>query len=96
MYSFSIKVFQRRIDGSQDFHRSWSDYKAGFGNPDHELWLGNDKLSNLTFQRDYELRIDFVNSLGDTYYARYDNFSVSDESDKYRMSRGTYSGNAGL
>ncbi|KAJ8033977.1 Fibrinogen-like protein A [Holothuria leucospilota] len=88
-------VFQRRVDGTLDFHLFWSDYRDGFGTPDHELWLGNDKLNNLTTQRSYELRIDFVNSLGNPYYVKYDSFSISDESDKYRLSRGTYSGDAG-
>ncbi|KAJ8034016.1 Ryncolin-2 [Holothuria leucospilota] len=88
-------VFQRRIDGSQDFFLYWSDYKLGFGTPDHELWLGNDKLHSLTSQGNNQLRIDFVNKLGNPYYATYSSFSISDESDNYRLSVGGYSGNSG-
>lgn len=90
------KVIQRRVDGSQDFHLYWSDYKEGFGIPNHELWFGNDKLNNLTTQRSYELRIDLVNSLGNPYYAKYSSFRITDESDKYRLRVGNYSGNIGL
>ncbi|KAJ8033880.1 Fibrinogen-like protein A [Holothuria leucospilota] len=88
-------VFQRRVDGSQDFFLYWSDYKDGFGTADNELWLGNDKLHSLTSQGNYELRIDLLDSLGSPYYAKYSSFSISDVSDNYRLSLGTYSGTAG-
>ncbi|KAJ8033994.1 Ficolin-1 [Holothuria leucospilota] len=88
-------VFQRRVNGSQDFFLYWSDYKVGFGTPDHELWLGNDRLHSLTSQGNNQLRIDFVNKFGDPYYATYSSFSISDESDNYRLSVGGYSGTSG-
>ncbi|KAJ8033948.1 Fibrinogen-like protein A [Holothuria leucospilota] len=88
-------VFQRRMDGSQDFFLYWSDYKHGFGTPDRELWLGNDKLHSLTTQRNYQLRVDLVNRNGVPYYAKYSSFRVSDANVKYRLSIRGYSGNAG-
>ncbi|XP_071837053.1 fibrinogen-like protein A [Apostichopus japonicus] len=88
-------VFQRRVDGSVDFYRNWQSYKEGFGELDHEFWLGNDKLYDLTNQGDYQLRIDMVNKDGDPYYAKFDLFRINDESDNYRLSGlGTYSGTA--
>ncbi|XP_071837565.1 fibrinogen-like protein A isoform X8 [Apostichopus japonicus] len=88
-------VFQRRVDGSVDFYRNWISYKEGFGDPSHEFWLGNDKLSLLTNQGDYEIRIDMVNKYGNPYYAKYDLFRVNDESDNYRLSGlGAYTGTA--
>ncbi|XP_071837033.1 fibrinogen-like protein A [Apostichopus japonicus] len=88
-------VFQRRLDGTVDFYLGWDSYKEGFGDLDHELWLGNDKLSTLTSQKRYEIRIDMVNRDGTPYYAKFDYFRINDESDKYRLSQlGTYSGTA--
>ncbi|XP_071837504.1 ficolin-2-like isoform X3 [Apostichopus japonicus] len=91
----SVEVFQRRVNGSVDFYRNWTSYKEGFGDPCHEFWLGNDKLSHLTNQGDYEIRIDMVNKYGNPYYAKYDLFRVNDESDNYRLSGlGAYTGTA--
>lgn len=33
-------MIQRRIDGTENFYRPWSHYKAGFGNAAGEYWLG--------------------------------------------------------
>ncbi|PIK59867.1 fibrinogen-like protein A [Apostichopus japonicus] len=54
-------VIQRRVDGSVDFYRTWNEYKQGFGFLKREFWLGNDQISDLTNQKDYELRIDMNN-----------------------------------
>ncbi|XP_071837021.1 fibrinogen-like protein A [Apostichopus japonicus] len=89
-------VFQRRVDGSEDFYLGWDSYKQGFGNLSINFWLGNDKLYYLTNQKRYEMRVDLVNKLGDPYYAKFDFFRINDESDNYRLSGlGTYSGTAG-
>lgn len=90
------QVFQRRVDGSEDFYLGWDSYKEGFGNNSHEFWLGNDKLHYLTKQKTYEIRIDLVNRYGAPYYAKFDLFRINDESDNYRLSDvGSYSGTAG-
>ena len=37
-----LQIFQRRVDGSVNFNRTWEDYQFGFdqGNVTGELWLG--------------------------------------------------------
>lgn len=51
-------VIQRRIDGKTNFFRNWKDYKNGFGHADHEYWLGNDAIHELTKDKKQILRID--------------------------------------
>ncbi|XP_028390982.1 ryncolin-1-like [Dendronephthya gigantea] len=88
-------VFQRRQDGSQNFYLGWSDYKAGFGDLKGEFWLGLDKIHRLTKSGQNVLRVDLMDFNGAEAYAKYGTFSVADESDKYRLHIGSYSGNAG-
>ncbi|XP_028413273.1 uncharacterized protein LOC114536122 [Dendronephthya gigantea] len=88
-------VFQRRQDGSQDFHHEWSGYKAGFGDLNSEFWLGLDKIHRLSKSGQNILRVDLMDFNGAERYAKYGTFSVADESDKYRLNIGSYAGNAG-
>jgi len=88
-------VFQRRIDGSVSFYRTWNDYANGFGDPAKEFWLGNNRLALLTSAQQYKLRVDLGDWDGNYRYAEYSLFKVSDWSDMYRLTLGTYSGDAG-
>uniref|UniRef100_A0A3B5KXH2 Fibrinogen C-terminal domain-containing protein n=1 Tax=Xiphophorus couchianus TaxID=32473 RepID=A0A3B5KXH2_9TELE len=87
-------VFQRRTNGKTDFYRTWSDYKAGFGNLSEEFWLGNELLHNLTSIGPVSLRVD-LQSGNDTAYARYTNFSVASEGRNYTLTVSGYTGTAG-
>ena len=87
-------VFQRRLDGSVDFYRYWSDYQQGFGNLTGEFWLGLDKIHRLT-TTGTELRVDLRDFEGNSAYAKYTNFSVGDSASKYTLSVSGYSGTAG-
>ena len=84
-------MFQKRLDGSVDFYRSWADYKRGFGNLNGEFWLGLDKIHRLT-KSNNRLRVDLEDTTGKTAYAEYDMFAVTSERTKYQLSLGTYSG----
>ena len=84
-------VFQKRLDGSVDFNRSWCDYKHGFGNLNGEFWLGLDKINRLTWRTKNRLRVDLEDAAGKTAYAEYDLFTVETESKYYALSVGSYS-----
>ena len=88
-------VFQKRLDGSVDFYRNWTDYKQGFGNLSGEFWLGLDKIHRLTSQTNNKLRVELEDFDGNTSYAEYDTFAVADETDNYTLSVGNYSGKCG-
>ena len=85
-------VFQKRRDGSVDFFRGWDDYKRGFGNLTGEFWLGLDKIHRLAVSVGYKLRVDLEGSPNKTLFAEYDSFAVKDETAKYKLSLGSYSG----
>ncbi|PFX33302.1 Fibrinogen C domain-containing protein 1 [Stylophora pistillata] len=87
-------VFQKRLDGSVDFYRDWTDYKCGFGDLNGEFWLGLDKIHRLTSHDNNILRVDLEDFEGNTVYAEYRTFRVKSEKDKFRLIRGSYSGNA--
>ena len=88
-------VFQRRMDGSINFYRYWTDYQQGFGNPSGEFWLGLDKIHHLTSSAT-QLRVDLrPRTGGSSTYAKYSSFSVGDSASKYILSVSGYSGTAG-
>ena len=88
-------VFQRRQDGSVDFFRDWSDYEKGFGDLEGEFWLGNANLHLLTEACCHELRVDLKDFDNEARYAKYSDFVIGDKSEKYFLTVGGYSGDAG-
>ena len=85
-------VLMRRQDGSVDFYRNWTDYKSGFGNLEGEHWLGLDNMYLLTHQSSAppQLRVDLADWEGNTAFAKYGQFSVSDEDSDYTLSVSGY------
>ncbi|KAJ8050958.1 Fibrinogen C domain-containing protein 1 [Holothuria leucospilota] len=89
-------VIYRLISGSLDLRRTWDDYKKGFGFLSSEYWIGNERLSFLTNQNNYEVRIDATVSNGSSFYIKYDSFRISDEWSNFTLTTvGSYKGNAG-
>ena len=88
-------VFQRRMDGTEDFYRNWTDYVKGFGDLNGEFWLGLNKIHRLTQAANTTLRVDLADFEGQTRYAKYTTFQVLDSSTKYQLNIGGYSGDAG-
>ncbi|PIK53640.1 putative angiopoietin-related protein 7-like [Apostichopus japonicus] len=70
---------------AEEAGRSWSQYQDGFGFLSTEFWLGNEKLSYLTNQADYELRVDIELSNGASFYTTYIGFRITDEWGQYMM-----------
>ncbi|XP_035649383.1 angiopoietin-2-like [Oncorhynchus keta] len=88
-------VLQKRFDGRVDFHRTWKEYKMGFGNPSGEYWLGNEFVSILTNQHPYVLRIQMMDWEENAGFSLYDQFSLGSEAENYRIHLKGYSGTAG-
>ncbi|XP_062602149.1 ficolin-1-A-like [Saccostrea cucullata] len=88
-------VIQRRQDGSEDFFRTWNEYKNGFGSLGNEFWLGNDKIHTITSSGNYKLGIDLKDFSGNSRYATYNIFSIGDERSGYILNLVDYNGNAG-
>ncbi|XP_071817868.1 uncharacterized protein [Apostichopus japonicus] len=82
-------VIQRRVDGSVLFNRNWDEYKEGFGTPEGETWLGNDKISFLTSSRNYEFRVDVISQTRGSLHTKYDLFRIGNEDEKYKLTLGT-------
>ena len=91
-------VFQRRMDGTEDFYRDWADYVKGFGDLNGEFWLGLSKIHRLTNRyifTDATLRVDLEDFDGNTRHANYSSFRVLDSSRKYQLNVAGYTGSAG-
>ena len=85
-------VIQRRLDGSVDFYLGWSQYKSGFGDLNGEFWLGLDKIHRLTKSGLNVLRVDLMDFQNAQAYAQYTTFNISDESTRYALTVGGFSG----
>ncbi|XP_065126219.1 angiopoietin-1-like [Paramisgurnus dabryanus] len=88
-------VIQLRKDGTLDFHRTWKEYKMGFGSLSGEHWLGNEFVYKLTSQKQYALRVELVDWEGKMVFSQYDKFNLGSEKQNYRLFLKSYSGTAG-
>ena len=88
-------VFQRRMDGYLNFYQDYQTYADGFGLLQHEFWLGNENIHQMTSRMNYELRVEVENFSGATAHAQYTSFHVKSACDGYELFVNGYSGNAG-
>ena len=89
-------VFQRRMDGSQDFYLNWRDYVHGFGELKGEFWLGLSKIHRLANSTDpAALRVDLKDYNNNAAYANYSSFYIGGSSTDYTLQVSGYSGTAG-
>ncbi|KAH8293177.1 hypothetical protein KR044_010114, partial [Drosophila immigrans] len=89
-------ILLRRMDGSVDFYRNWTEYKNGFGNIEGEFFLGLDKIHALTADTKQELICILEDFQSDIRYELYDEFAIGDELEAYALhTLGKANGTAG-
>ena len=88
-------VIQRRINGSVDFYRNWTDYVYGFGDLEGEFWYGLEKMHCLTTREDVELRIELGNGTTPSIVWTYQLFRVGGADTNYRLTIGQGKGVGG-
>ncbi|KAH8358000.1 hypothetical protein KR200_005181, partial [Drosophila serrata] len=86
-------TIQKRVDGSENFNRSWTSYKEGFGNANGDFFIGLERLHQLTKSMPHELLIELEDKSGNYTYARYDDFQIGNEEESYYLkSLGNFNG----
>ncbi|XP_026214902.1 microfibril-associated glycoprotein 4-like [Anabas testudineus] len=85
-------VFNRRLDGTENFFRPWNHYKTGFGNVAGEYWLGLENIFLLTMRKKNELRVDMEDWEGGKAFAQYSSFSIDSENVGYELHLGSFTG----
>lgn len=80
------------ISGLQEYPVTFSDFQ------NYSFWIlnsGNEKIYKLTSNGRYELRGDLRDWEGHSWHAVYKTFNICDETSKYKLTIGGYTGNAG-
>ena len=81
-------VIQRRINGSVNFYRNWTDYVSGFGDLEGEFWYGLETIYCLTTREDVELRIELGNGTKPSIVWTYQLFKVGGAETNYQLTIG--------
>ena len=81
-------VIQKRINGSVDFYRNWTDYVYGFGDLEREFWYGLENIHCLTTREDVELRIEVGNETTPSIVWTYQLFRVGGAETNYVLTIG--------
>ncbi|XP_030377229.1 ficolin-1-like [Scaptodrosophila lebanonensis] len=89
-------VILRRSGDKVNFYRKWAQYKQGFGDLGSDFFIGLDKLHAITTSQPHELYVHLEDFDGESRYALYDDFQISNEAQDYALAKlGSYSGDAG-
>ncbi|CAL8405506.1 unnamed protein product [Arctogadus glacialis] len=92
-------VFQRRTGSTLSFRQNWAAYRKGFGEPGSDQWLGLERVYSLTRTPGtrWVLRVDLWDheEPQQTAHAQYSDFRLANEQQAYRLTVGSYQGNAG-
>ncbi|XP_034481223.1 ficolin-1-like isoform X3 [Drosophila innubila] len=89
-------IILRRMDGSVNFNRNWTEYKNGFGDLNGEFFMGLDKIHEMTAERNQELLVLLEDFEGNKRFEKYDKYAIGNESQQYELhTLGKASGTAG-
>ena len=77
------------------FTLKWDEYKNGFGYLGSDGWLGLEKIHRLTKNKPATLLVSFRDKNGNYYYPQYRTFQVGNETTKYQLYIGGYTGDGG-
>ena len=92
-------ILTQRFDNSLNFDRNWQAYQYGFNDgrgKDGNFWLGLEKMHQLTYSGQYQLRFLLQRAVDDLWHeAYYDLIKIDSEAQNYRWHFGLYSGDAG-
>ena len=89
---WTVILRRRKHESRTTFNRVWSDYEKGFGDLNHEFWIGLRNLHCLTLRDNVDLLIDLRHSDGNGMTWMYSHFKIAGADDYYRIS---ISGGAG-
>nr|CAI5868211.1 unnamed protein product [Callosobruchus analis] len=78
-------VVQNRFGGSENFNRSWQDYKRGFGDATGEFWLGLDYIHAITGLEPNELLIKVEDLHNNEGVFKSGEFSIGSEKEGYAI-----------
>lgn len=81
-------AIQRRLSGTMNFNKNWTEFKNGFGVPPNAYWIGNDVIHYLTNRQAHFLYVIFKLNNGSIFHQKYEDFSIGDESTNYTLHLG--------
>ncbi|EDW16823.1 ficolin-1 [Drosophila mojavensis] len=86
-------IIQRRVRGTENFYRTWAEYRDGFGKLNEDSFLGLENIYRLTNYQKFELFVKVVSFKGKVNWARYGDFLIGNEDESYVLkSVGEFSG----
>lgn len=89
-------IIQQRLDGTLNFTQTWDQYKAGFGTPGTNYWMGLESVYQITNNGRWKMRMEMLFVVDNTWrYAEYASFVIDSEIKKYALHADGYSGTAG-
>ena len=67
------------------FHKTWLEYKNGFGNLTQYYWIGLENIRSLVTQQKMHLYLEMYNTTDTRYNITFGVFSIDDESNRYML-----------